>query len=165
MEILIDIEHPVMRVNQQKLIENISAVMRILGLPGTSQVSILLVDNLSIRRYNKRLRNVDKVTDCLSFPQMELSADSFEDALGEIHQRDPKIPIPLGDIIVSLDRAKEQAKELGHSIDKEMLILIVHGIFHLIGIHHDQPGMEESVLGRLESLVENLNIEQGVIVG
>ena len=95
------------------------------------EVSILLTGNKYIRRLNQEFRSIDQSTDVLSFPQ---NADE-----------DPCIPeeVILGDIAVSLDIAKAQAKEHGLDFKEEIILLLIHGILHLLGYDHEISEQEE----------------------
>ncbi|MGB4658498.1 MAG: rRNA maturation RNase YbeY [Mobilitalea sp.] len=104
-----------------------------------SEVNILLTDDIEIQQINKEYRNIDAPTDVLSFPSIEYSspgdfseleesiADSFNPESGELL---------LGDIVISLDRAKLQASEYGHSMEREIAFLTAHSMFHLFGYDH-----------------------------
>ena len=88
--------------------------------------SIIIVDNTFIHKLNKEYRGIDRVTDVISF--------ALED--------DKSMVIPdgirlLGDIYISLDKAKEQSKEYGHSLERELCFLAVHGVYHLLGYDHE----------------------------
>ena len=89
------------------------------------EVSILFTADTDIRKLNQQFRNIDQATDVLSFPQ-----DADEDLIipGEII---------LGDIAVSLDTAKAQAKEHGLTFEEEIILLLIHGILHLLGYDHE----------------------------
>ena len=101
------------------------------------EVSVSFVSPEEIRQLNRDFRDVDSVTDVLSFPQFE----DFE-SLPEGE------PIELGDVVICEERAREQAREFGHSIDREFLYLFVHSIFHLLGYDHmeeeDKKEMREA---------------------
>ena len=102
-------------------------------------VSLTLVDNDTIRSLNREYRQKDAVTDVLSFPLYDFAA-------GEK-------PIPgerteLGDIVLSLERAGEQAEELGHSRDREAAFLCVHSVLHLLGYDHERGAAEEEDMCR-----------------
>lgn len=112
------------------------------------EVSITFVDNTEIKRLNKLYRNIDKVTDVLSFPTF----DGEEDL--------PFTPL-LGDIIISLERAREQSKEFGHTIEREIAYLTAHSMFHLLGYDHLVDD-EKGEMRQLEKQVmKNLKIFKG----
>ena len=95
---------------------------------------ILLTDDASIHVYNREYRGVDRPTDVLSFPQ---------DEGGELISPPDGF---LGDIVISVPRAAEQGRELGHSTERELAFLTVHGILHLLGYDHIDPDDETIML-------------------
>lgn len=94
-----------------------------------AEISILLVDNRQIQSLNRTWRGKNRPTDVLSFAQRE----------GKF--ADPQDPV-LGDIVISLEKAREQAREQGHSLEHELNILLVHGLLHLLGCEHTRGGAE-----------------------
>ena len=88
--------------------------------------SIIIVDNTFIHKLNKEYRGIDRVTDVISF--------ALEDDKSMVIPDDIRL---LGDIYISLDKAKEQAKEYGHSLERELCFLAVHGVYHLLGYDHE----------------------------
>jgi len=116
---------------------------------GSTEISIRFVDNEEIHRLNKLYRNVDSATDVLSFP------------LGEngVYDKNPETGnYLLGDVVISVEKAVEQAESFGHSFDREMAYLTVHSVLHLLGYDHVNGGIEavhmrekeESVLAQLD---------------
>ena len=93
------------------------------------EISLSLVNDEEIHEINKQFRNIDRPTDVLSFPQL-----TFEE--GEEADVNENGEIVLGDIIISVDKAKEQAEEFGHSMKREMAFLAVHSMLHLMGYDH-----------------------------
>lgn len=91
-----------------------------------AEVSLTLTDNSYIHTLNKKYRNIDRPTDVLSFALNESEEPEIADA---------KVNI-LGDIIISVERAKEQAADFGHSLKREIAFLTVHGMLHLLGYDH-----------------------------
>jgi probable rRNA maturation factor len=110
--------------------------LEVLGLSKV-ELSIALVSDVQIKRLNKLYRNKDKPTDVLSFP----IGEKVEDWL------------ILGDIVISVDTAKRQAQELGHSLEEELKRLLVHGLVHLLGYDHELGGEEEKKFFELEEFV------------
>ena len=88
--------------------------------------SIIIVDNTFIHKLNKEYRGIDRVTDVISF--------ALEDDKSMVIPDDIRL---LGDIYICLDKAKEQAKEYGHSLERELCFLAVHGVYHLLGYDHE----------------------------
>ncbi len=112
-------------------------------------VSIILTSPQKIKELNHKYRKIDKETDVLSFPMFEKD-DINENISKEIEE-------PLGDIVISIDRVKEQAKEYGHSFERELAYMVVHGFYHLMGYDHIQDTdkiemrqKEENVLNKLK---------------
>lgn len=108
--------------------------------PYPVEVSITLVDNEEIKRLNKEHRDIDKETDVLSFPLIDFEApsqfDGFEESeLNALFNLDTD-ELTLGDIVISVEKAKAQAEEYGHSIERELGFLIVHSMLHLFGYDH-----------------------------
>lgn len=114
-------------------------------------ISITLTTPSEIKIINNEFRKIDKETDVLSFPMFE------KDELDEMVKSGVnEIPETIGDVIISVDRVKEQAEEYGHSFERELAYMVVHGFYHLMGYDHmvdeDKVVMrakEEKVLGLL----------------
>lgn len=122
----------------------------------TLGVEILFVDGAEIKRLNREMRQIDKVTDVLSFPALD--GIKGKAILAEEHpfEIDEEGLLTLGSIVVCCDRAREQAEEYGHSYDRELHYLIVHGIMHCLGYDHmteeekaEMREKEEYILGKL----------------
>ena len=94
------------------------------------EVSVTFTDNEGIRELNKKFREIDKPTDVLSFPLLDFDGDCEEPPIDELISN-------LGDIVISLERAKEQADEFGHSFKREVAFLTVHSMLHLLGYDHE----------------------------
>lgn len=120
-------------------------------------INIILTTPQNIRKANKEYRNIDRETDVLSFPMFE----KFE--LDEkIKNMDFEHEDILGDIIISIERVQEQAKEYGHSFEREFSYMLVHGFYHLMGYDHIEEKdkiimrpKEENVLNKLGIVREN----------
>ena len=114
-------------------------------------ISITLTTPSEIKIINNEFRKIDKETDVLSFPMFE------KDELDEMVKSGVnEIPETIGDVIISVDRVKEQAEEYGHSFERELAYMVVHGFYHLMGYDHmvdeDKAVMrakEENILGLL----------------
>lgn len=116
-------------------------------------LSVTLTNPEQIHKLNKEYRNVDRATDVLSFPMFE------KEEIDEIVSKQIKSPIPevLGDIVISIEKVKEQANEYGHSFERELSYMLVHGFYHIMGYDHieeeDKVKMrakEEVVLSKLK---------------
>lgn len=129
--------------------------------PYEVQVSLLLTDNEGIRQYNREYREIDRPTDVLSFPNLdfafpadfqmaeEQAADCFDMESGELL---------LGDIIVSAEKVKEQAKAYGHSEKREFAFLIAHSMLHLCGYDHMQPQEAADMDEKQEQILSHIGI-------
>ena len=122
------------------------------GYKNNAEVSVTFTDNEKIQKINNEFRGIDKPTDVLSFPLTDYeSADvPFVDELDG----------SLGDIVISLERAKEQAEEFGHSFDREIAFLTVHSMLHLLGYDHVNNEEEELDMRRRQSdVLTNMGLD------
>lgn len=120
------------------------------------EISITFATKDEIRQLNKAYRNVDNHTDVLSFPLIDdfnQLEDYDEDVNGE--------QIMLGDVVICLEKAREQAEEYGHSLQREIVYLFVHSLCHLLGYDH-MTDEDKAEMRRLEEEVMSaLNLERG----
>lgn len=114
-----------------------------------AEVSVTLVDNERIRELNSEHRGIDKETDVLSFPLG--GEDGFE-------VNPDTDAILLGDIVISLEKARSQAEEYGHSFRREVAFLVTHSLFHLLGYDHMTPEEETEMFAKQEKVLEKLGI-------
>ena len=114
-----------------------------------AEISVTLVDNDTIRSINKEQRDIDRATDVLSFPMLEFDEDGISD--DEL--------VMLGDIVISMERAREQANEFGHSFLREVAFLTAHSMLHLLGYDHvDDKEGEEIMCEKQERVLTSLGI-------
>ena len=116
-------------------------------------ISVILTNPQNIREYNKNYRKIDKETDVLSFPMFE--KDELEEV---INDEETPIRDVLGDIIISIDRVKEQAIEYGHSFERELAYMLVHGFYHLMGYDHIEEADKLEMRKKEEEMLNLLNI-------
>lgn len=113
----------------------------LLELDEEAEVSVLVVDNDTIRELNRDYRHKDSATDVLSFPLEEEMEDNGEPTvIGGPSER------ILGDIVISIDKTVEQAEEYGHSIERELAFLAVHGLLHLLGYDHEKDAQAKKIM-------------------
>lgn len=112
-------------------------------------VNIVLTNPENIRKINKEYRNIDKETDVLSFPMFE------KEELSNIKKYAEDI---LGDIVISIQRVKEQATEFGHSFERELAYMAVHGFYHLMGYDHIEESDKKIMRQKEENILQKLNI-------
>lgn len=122
-------------------------------IPGNAELSVSIVNNNEIRELNRIYRNKDQVTDVLSFALQ----DDVED---KDDIRESGIPLILGDIIISLDKAKEQAVEYKHSLKRELGFLTVHGLLHLLGYDHMDEVAEREMFSKQNDLLTKFGLER-----
>ena len=128
------------------------------GLTAPCEVDVLLTDDDGIHEINREMRQVDRPTDVLSFPEFELTPGQLpgpEDA-------DPGTGlIPLGDMVLSMERVSAQAKEYGHSKRRELSYLVTHSVLHLLGYDHlDEGPMKAQMRAREEAIMALLGLER-----
>ena len=115
-------------------------------------INIILTNPENIRKTNKKYRNIDRETDVLSFPMFE--KEEIE-VLKE--QKNPMIEV-LGDIMISIERVDMQAKEYGHSFERELSYMLVHGFYHIIGYDHIEEDDKIQMREKEEKLLNKLNM-------
>ena len=121
------------------------------GYSNDCEVSVTLTDNEGIHALNKQYRSIDAPTDVLSFPLVEYE-NTDEPPVDEATM--------LGDIVISLERAEEQAEEFGHSFEREVSFLTVHSMLHLLGYDHvNSEEEEEEMRSRQRDIMKNLGLE------
>ena len=126
------------------------------GVDFPCEVDVLLTDDANIRQINKEMRDVDRATDVLSFPEFELTPGQLpapEDA-------DPGTGlVPLGDMAISMEHVAAQAKEYGHSNRRELAYLVTHSVLHLLGYDHlDEGPQKQQMRAREEAILAELGI-------
>lgn len=117
------------------------------GITREAEVSLSFVDNHAIKELNRNYRQQDKITDVISFALQ----DYVE---GEVHIVGEDIPLVLGDIVISIDKAKEQASTYNHSLERELGFLTVHGFLHLLGYDHLDKVDEEKMFARQKEILD-----------
>lgn len=125
------------------------------------EVDVLLTDDAGIHQINREMREVDRPTDVLSFPEFEFipgepptqeDEELFDIATGLL---------PLGDMVISVERVREQAKEYGHSTKRELSYLVVHSVLHLLGYDHLDEGVQKAQMrAREDAIMQSLGIQR-----
>lgn len=146
----------------QDLLEKIAdTVLEMEQCPYEVCINLLLTDNEGIQTYNREYREIDRATDVLSFPNIayekegdfsvveQMEADCFDPDSGELI---------LGDIIISVDKVEEQAKEYGHSELREFAFLTAHSLFHLCGYDHMEEDEAAVMEQKQEAVLKKLGI-------
>lgn len=118
-----------------------------------AEISISFVDNKQIQVINRDYRGKDKPTDVISFAMLEMEEEEVK-IVGE------GLPVVLGDIIISVDKAKEQAEEYNHSFERELAFLALHGFLHLLGYDHMNTEDEKKMFQRQDAILGAFGIER-----
>lgn len=128
------------------------------GLTAPCEVDVLLTDDEGIHQINLDMRNVDRPTDVLSFPEFDLKPEELPAA----EDADPGTGlIPLGDMVLSMERVAAQAEEYGHSRQRELAYLVTHSVLHLLGYDHmDEGEMKAQMRTREEAIMAVLGLER-----
>ncbi|WP_017472607.1 rRNA maturation RNase YbeY [Amphibacillus jilinensis] len=117
------------------------------------ELSINFVNNESIQELNRNYRQIDRPTDVISFPLQEVGENEIA-IIGE------ELPISLGDIVISVEKAEEQAKEYQHSLNREYGFLVIHGFLHLLGYDHLNDEDEVKMFSRQEELLDGFGLSR-----
>ena len=139
-----------------RLEEAVNAALDAEGVDVPCVVEVCLTDDEAIHQTNLEMRGVDRPTDVLSFPMFELQPGEKPRA----EWADPDTDrVLLGDMMISLDRARAQAEEYGHSLEREICYLAVHSVLHLLGYDHlDEGPMKQQMRAREEAILGRLGI-------
>ncbi|MBO5728127.1 MAG: rRNA maturation RNase YbeY [Oscillospiraceae bacterium] len=134
----------------------ITAALSAEGVDVPCEINVLVTDDEGIHAINLDMRGVDRPTDVLSFPMFELTPGEHPGA----QDADPATDlVPLGDMVLSLERARAQAQEFGHSVQREICYLAVHSTLHLLGYDHmDEGEMKAQMRAREEEILAALGI-------
>ncbi len=143
---------------EEGLRQVIQAALAEEGMDLPCEINVLLTDDQGIHQINLDMRGVDRPTDVLSFPMFDLAPGEHP---GE-EDADPETGlIPLGDMCLSLERARAQAEEFGHSVERELSYLTVHSVLHLLGYDHlDEGPMKAQMRAREEAILKTLGLER-----
>ena len=140
MEILVKNQQKIIKLNQKKIEGKIKKVLQYLKVDEETEISVLFTDDKFIRSLNNKYRGIDKPTDVLSFSLQEGAIKSPEVESNKL----------LGDIIISAETAQRQADNLNHSLEKELTVLLIHGLLHLTG-HDHEKGKDYKIMREKES--------------
>lgn len=117
-------------------------------------INIILTTPTEIRKYNKQYRNIDKETDVLSFPIFE------KEEIEKIQENGNEVPEVLGDLIISMKQVARQAEEYGHSFERELAYMVVHGFYHLMGYDHIEEEDKKEMRLKEENILTILKINR-----
>lgn len=111
------------------------------------EISLTFTDEDEIREINREYRDVDSVTDVLSFPQFEMPEQIPEEGY-----------LLLGDVVICTSRSESQAKEYGHSVERELIYLFTHSMFHLLGYDHMEEDEKKAMREREETVLSEIGV-------
>jgi probable rRNA maturation factor len=131
--------------NQTNLEINLEEIEKIANFITDKDFELIVVNNKSIQELNKEYRKIDKATDVLSFP-LDVACEYM----------------PIGSVIISADKVIEKANELGHSVEDEFKLLLIHGLLHLTGYDHETDNGE--MREKEEELIKQFNLPESLIV-
>lgn len=145
-----------MRPLKQLLTTTVQTALKTEGFETPSEVSVLLVENDEIRGINREFRAKDSVTDVLSFPMLQMEDGRVLEEPNACDMEGGRVF--LGDIVISVPKALEQAQSYGHSPQRELAFLTVHGLLHLLGYDHEKPEQEEVMTAKQERILAELGL-------
>ena len=122
--------------------------------PENANISVSFVGKAEIKQLNKQFRGVDTVTDVLSFPLFESGQIPDPDELAEDEE------LALGDVVICEEVCEAQAKEYGHSMEREIIYLFTHSVFHLLGYDHETEEDKADMRAREEEVMSLLGLER-----
>lgn len=140
---------------EEILAKVLNKAAEVYDLKPAAEVSVVLVDDEYIHGLNKQYRGKDRPTDVLSFAMNEQCEGEHEP---EITEGPDNIEILLGDIVISLETAARQAEEYGHSLERELAYLTVHGMLHLLGYDHEEEEEQKEMRHEEEYVLSLLGI-------
>lgn len=148
---------------ENDIIRTVEACLDYIACPYESEVNVLLTNNTVIHEMNKESRGIDRPTDVLSFPLISYETagrfDFSEDEEIELCNPDSG-ELLLGDIVISVDKARQQAEEYGHSVKRELLFLVCHSMLHLFGFDHETEEERGEMERMQREILSSLGVER-----
>lgn len=153
----IDETNKISRERQSEIADLLQFAADKLALPVDTEMSVTFMDNASIQLINREYRGKDLPTDVISFALEEEGEDEIPVIFDETIETMPR---NIGDIMISIERAEEQAIEYEHSFDRELGFLAVHGFLHLNGYDHMEPEEEEKMFGLQKEILDAYGLKR-----
>lgn len=153
-----DEEYELSKAYKKRAQDVVEVCLEAIDFPYECEVYLLLTDNEGIQSINKEHRNLDKPTDVLSFPQIDFASPKDYDTMEtmiEAYVNPETDAVVLGDIVISMERVKEQAEEYGHSLEREFSFMIVHSMLHLVGYDHIEENDEILMLKEQKEIMKH----------
>lgn len=145
----VDIDQHISRIIEESIVNTIKSFLE----EENFEISVLIVDNSFIKELNRNYRNVNKETDVLSFPIFEFKNGKLLEDIVIMEDE-----IPLGDIVISIEKAAQQAKEFGHSLEREIAYLTVHSVLHLLGFDHIEEDDRKVMREYEEQILQSMGL-------
>lgn len=156
MQIISNDEHELLTTSQIELVESIlQHAAQLEEVEEPSELSVTYLTNAEIHEVNREWRGKDAPTDVISFAFDEMGDDEMDFMLDEDE------PHLLGDLVISVERCQEQAADYGHSFERELGFLAIHGFLHLLGYDHMTPEEEAEMTARQEEVLTHFELKRG----
>ncbi len=150
-------EEKLMLSEEEIIRDVVLAVLDYEGCPYEAEINVVVTDNREIQKMNQEYRGIDAPTDVLSFPMLEFTAPSdfshVEEAFEDCFNPESG-ELMLGDIILSVDKIREQAESYGHSQTRELAFLVAHSMLHLCGYDHEEESEREEMERKQREILE-----------
>lgn len=145
----VDVDQHISKIIEESIVNTIKIFLE----EENFEISVLIVDNNFIKELNKNYRNVNKETDVLSFPIFEFKNGKLLEDIVIMEDE-----IPLGDIVISIEKAAQQAEEFGHSLEREVAYLTVHSVLHLLGFDHIEDDDRKVMREYEEQILQSMGL-------
>ncbi|AEM73314.1 rRNA maturation RNase YbeY [Caldicellulosiruptor acetigenus] len=145
----VDVDQHISKIIEESIVNTIKVFLE----EENFEISVLIVDNNFIKELNKNYRNVNKETDVLSFPIFEFKNGKLLEDIVIMEDE-----IPLGDIVISIEKAAQQAEEFGHSLEREVAYLTVHSVLHLLGFDHIEDDDRKVMREYEEQILQSMGL-------
>lgn len=159
---IIDETGQVAKTEQEKIVDLLNYAASFLQIPANQEMSLTFVDNPTIQKVNHKYRDKDMSTDVVSLEYQPEAYDfsDFDLAEDELAELNTEINAYLGELFISVDRAKEQAEEYGHSFERELGFLAVHGFLHINGYDHMIPEDEKVMFSLQKEILDSYGLKR-----
>lgn len=156
----IDEQHLVTPEKIQDIDDLLQYAGNYIELPSDTEMSVTFMNNAEIQAINREYRKKDMPTDVISFAIEEQGEDELAIVFDEEEFGEMQLPRNIGDIMISVERAQEQAEEYGHSLDRELGFLALHGFLHLNGYDHMTPEDEKVMFGLQKEILDAYGLKR-----
>ena len=155
------IRHTLQKAEQMILLNTKYEMPWLLDVKAEPQISITLTGPRIMRRINRETSGVDSTTDVLSFPLIHMYDGRVKQLIGPAdYEQGRQLAMPLGDLLICLDQASRQSHAYGHSFEREIAFLTLHGFLHLIGFDHDRTEREQTMRQLQRDVLDAINLDR-----